>query len=85
MKQANITDASNCYFVDDNKKNVDAARALGWGHCVHFCELGLEVMEGGRIKQIDNAREPDAIDNGVIDITTLDELRKVWPEIFKDE
>jgi len=82
MKQANITDPSKCYFVDDNRKNVDAARALDWGHCVHFCELGLETMEGGKIKEIDDAREPGAIDNGVIDVTTLDELRKVWPEVF---
>jgi pyrimidine and pyridine-specific 5'-nucleotidase len=85
MKQASIADPSKCYFVDDNRKNVDAARTLGWGNCVHFCELGLEAMEGGKIKEIDDAREPGAIDNGVIDVTTLDELRRVWPEIFREE
>jgi len=40
-------------------------------------------MEGGRIKQIDDEREPGAVDNGIIDVTTLEELRQVWSEIFK--
>ncbi|WFD19746.1 hypothetical protein MCAP1_001982 [Malassezia caprae] len=26
------------YFVDDSRTNVDAARRLGWEHCVHFDE-----------------------------------------------
>jgi len=83
MKQANVSDPSKCYFVDDNRKNVDAAHALGWEHCVHFCEKGLEAMEGGKIKEIDESREPDAKDNDVDRVTTLQDLRKVWPEIFK--
>jgi len=83
MKQANVTDPSKCYFVDDNRENVEAARRLGWSHCVHFCEKGLETMEGGWIKDIDNAREPGAMDNDGVDVTTLEELRLVWPEIFK--
>jgi len=83
MKQANISDPSKCYFVDDNRKNVDAAWALGWAHCVHFCEKGLEAMEGGKIKEIDDARELGAMDNGVVDVTMLEELRQVWPEIFQ--
>jgi pyrimidine and pyridine-specific 5'-nucleotidase len=84
MAKAGLDDPSKCYFIDDNRKNVDTARALGWGHCVHFCEKGIEAMEGGRIKEIDDAREPGSIDNGVVDITTLFELRQVWPEIFKE-
>jgi len=83
MKKANVSDPSRCYFIDDNRKNVDAARELGWAHCVHFCEKGLEAMEGGKIKAIDDSREPGAADNDVIDVTTLEDLRKVWPEIFK--
>ncbi|KAJ2936703.1 hypothetical protein H1R20_g390, partial [Candolleomyces eurysporus] len=83
MAKAGLSDPSKCYFVDDNRGNVDAARALGWAHCVHFCEKGLEGVEGGRILQIDNERAPGAPDNDVIDVTTLEELRKVWPEIFK--
>ncbi|PPQ98521.1 hypothetical protein CVT24_004012, partial [Panaeolus cyanescens] len=83
MKQAGMTDPKKCYFVDDNRKNVDAAREEGWAHCVHFCERGLEAMEGGRIKEIDDEREPGAVDNDVVGIQTLEELRKIWPEIFK--
>lgn len=83
MRQANIEDPSTCYFIDDNRKNVDAARDLKWGHCVHFCEKGIEAMEGGRIKEIDDAREPGALENGVVNVTTLEDLRTVWPEIFK--
>jgi pyrimidine and pyridine-specific 5'-nucleotidase len=83
LKQANITDPSKCYFIDDNRENVDAARKQGWSHCVHFCEKGLETMEGGWIKDIDNERAPGAVENDVIHVTTLEELRLVWPEIFK--
>jgi pyrimidine and pyridine-specific 5'-nucleotidase len=83
MAKAGLSDPSKCYFVDDNRGNVDAARALGWAHCVHFCEKGLEGVEGGRILQIDNERAPGAPDNDIIDVCTLEELRKVWPEIFK--
>jgi len=36
MKQAGLSDPSKCYFVDDNRGHVDAARALGWAKCVHF-------------------------------------------------
>ena len=85
MKQAKVTDPSKCYFVDDNRQNVDAARVQGWSHCVHFCEKGLETMEGGCIKDIGDARAPGAVDNGVIDVATLEELRRVWPEIFKSK
>ncbi|KJA30190.1 hypothetical protein HYPSUDRAFT_32294 [Hypholoma sublateritium FD-334 SS-4] len=84
LEKANITDPSKCYFIDDNRKNVDAAQALNWGHCVHFCEKGLEAMEGGRIKEIDDAREPGSLENDVAQVQMLEELRKVWSEIFKD-
>ncbi|KAF9534232.1 pyrimidine 5-nucleotidase [Crepidotus variabilis] len=83
LRAANVGSPANCYFIDDNRKNVDAARAEGWGHCVHFCEKGIEHMEGGKLKAIDDAREPGASDNDVVDVTTLDELRTVWPEVFK--
>ena len=57
MKQANVADPSKCYFIDDNRQNVDAAREQNWSHCVHFCEKGLETMEGGWIKDIDDRSE----------------------------
>ncbi|KAF5333526.1 hypothetical protein D9611_002441 [Ephemerocybe angulata] len=84
MKKAGLADPSKCYFVDDNRGNVDAARALGWAHCVHFCEKGLEGVEGGKVKEIDNERSPNAPDNDIVDIADLEQLRVVWPEIFTE-
>jgi len=83
LKQANISDPSKCFFVDDSRKNVDAAKGLGWGACVHFCETGLQVVEGGKLKMIGNEREQGATENDVPTISDLDELRVVWPQIFK--
>lgn len=82
MKQANVSDPSKCYFVDDNRGNIDAARAEGWGKCVHFCETGLEAMEGGMMRKIGSERDQGAEDNGVELITDLEQLREKWPEIF---
>ena len=57
--------------------NVDAARRLGWGHCVHFLESGLVTMEGGVKKTLAvNDDESRAT------VQTLEQLRSVWPEIF---
>lgn len=72
MKQAGLSDLSKCYFVDDSRGHVDAARAVGWAKCVHFCER--ENLEGEKIQ---TERE-----NGVVEIATLEQLRSVWPEIF---
>ena len=77
-----MTDPSNVYFIDDSRKNVAAALALGWGHCVHFCEAGLEVVEGGRPKQI-GADGQAALQDAVV-IGVLEELRTVWRELFKE-
>jgi pyrimidine and pyridine-specific 5'-nucleotidase len=79
LAKANVTDPLKCYFIDDSKINVDAAKRLGWGHCVHFCERGLVAVEGGRAKEIGteyNSPSQDAV-------TTLEELRTVWKELFK--
>jgi pyrimidine and pyridine-specific 5'-nucleotidase len=70
LRKAGLSDPSNCYFVDDKRANVDAAKSLGWGSCVHFCEHGSKVL-GSRTS-----------DNGVIVISDLEQLRDVWPEIF---
>ncbi|KAG6911182.1 hypothetical protein DXG01_003049 [Tephrocybe rancida] len=84
MAKAKLSDPSKCYFIDDNRGNIDGARAQNWSKCVHFCEEGLEAMEGGRTKQIGNERAPGAQGpDGVDIVTTLDGLRSVWPEIFK--
>lgn len=84
MKQAGITDPSKCYFIDDNRGNVNGAIAQGWRKCVHFREKGLEVMEGGVTKQIGSEPLDSAKDNdSIFEVSTLEQLRDVWPEIFK--
>ncbi|KAK2466278.1 hypothetical protein APHAL10511_001920 [Amanita phalloides] len=83
LQQASVTNPSKCYFVDDNVRNVTAAHSLGWGHCVHFYERGLEVVEGGKRTQLDG-QCGRLDDNSVIaEISDLQQLREVWPEIFK--
>lgn len=85
MKQAGVTDPSKCYFVDDNRGNIDGAIAQGWRKCVHFCEKGLEAMEGGIMKQIgDEPLDPaNATIGDILEVSRLEQLRDVWPEIFK--
>lgn len=85
MKQANVTDPSKCYFVDDNRGNIDGALAQGWGKCVHFCEKGLESMEGGITKQIgDEPLDPTkANGNSIVEVSNLMQLREIWSEIFR--
>lgn len=85
MEKADISDPSKCYFVDDSRSNVDGARAQGWARCVHFSEHGLEAVEGGVLKKINNEKAAGAEPTDGIDtISDLEELRVVWPEIFKD-
>ena len=83
MKIAGVTDPSKCYFIDDSLTNVKAARALGWGHCVHFCERGLLHVEGGKPKYIGSDSQDSLGEDDITAIAKLDELRAVWPEIFK--
>lgn len=81
MKQANISDASKCYFIDDSRLNIVSAKRLGWGHCVHFHEIGLETVEGGKLKTL--ARDANTVDpEAVTEISDLEELRTVWSDIF---
>ncbi|KAF9495396.1 pyrimidine 5-nucleotidase [Pleurotus eryngii] len=80
LKVANVSDPTLCYFIDDNKSNVLAAKQLGWGRCVHFCEHGLESVEGGKKLVINNS---DVNNSEIVSVTNLEELRSVWPEIFK--
>ena len=82
LQKAKITDPSKCLFVDDNRTNIDAAKALGWGRCVHFSENGLTSMEGGKLKIIGEEQDQGEIDNGVVAISDLEELRDIWPDIF---
>lgn len=72
--------------MDDSRKNVDTARSVGWGHCVHFCEQGMEVTEGGQKRRIKLEApieiKKQEIGDEVAIITSLEELRDVWPQIF---
>jgi pyrimidine and pyridine-specific 5'-nucleotidase len=86
MKQAGVTDPSKCYFVDDNRGNVDGAIAVGWGKCIHFCEKGLESVEGGIVKQIGDERlDPFKANGKIAEINKLEQLRDIWPDIFKKD
>ena len=82
LKQANVSDPSKCYFVDDSLSNIAGAKAVGWARCVHFCEQGLEHTEGGRKEEIGRSEDVDQL-TGVDTVANLDELRSVWPEIFE--
>ncbi|KII95091.1 hypothetical protein PLICRDRAFT_33922 [Plicaturopsis crispa FD-325 SS-3] len=83
LEKAGVADPSKCLFVDDNRGNVDAAKKLGWGSCVHFLERGLEVVEGGKVKTLGSERAQGAEENGIVVINDLEELRTVWPQVFK--
>ncbi|KAF8621583.1 hypothetical protein AX15_007608 [Amanita polypyramis BW_CC] len=82
MQQAGISDPSKCYFVDDSIQNVVAAREQGWGHCVHFFEKELELLEGGEARCISSS-VGNGEDRVAEEISDLQQLRQVWPEIFK--
>jgi len=75
--KAGISDPSKCFFVDDSRSNVDAAKALGWGRCVHFCEHRPKTAKSGM--------NGFTRGNVVVVISDLEELREVWPEVFKNE
>lgn len=77
LVKAGVSDPSKCYFVDDSRINVDAAKRLGWSHCIHFCEHGLTATEGGIVMTI--GHNEDLRDDAV---ATLDDLRRVWSELF---
>lgn len=83
MKKANVEDPAKCYFVDDSRVNVNAARSLGWGRCVHFSEHGMHVLEGGKAKEIGADASATTNVDGVVTISRLDQLRTVWMDIFK--
>ncbi|KAF9247306.1 pyrimidine 5-nucleotidase [Melanogaster broomeanus] len=82
MKMANVSDPSKCLFVDDSKLNVIAAKQLGWGRCAHFHEVGLDTMEGGKMKKLEINGDPGADMEEIAVISNLEELRVVWSDIF---
>ncbi|WFD04473.1 hypothetical protein MOBT1_003183 [Malassezia obtusa] len=57
------------YFVDDSMSNILAARALGWEWCVFFDELHPTDA-------------PHTQPNGVVRVSSLLQLPRVWPRVF---
>lgn len=72
LEKAHVHDPSKCLFVDDNLQNVQAAKRLGWGSCVYYREPG-EQSEYTIFEGVDAT------------IHHLEELRMVWPHIFKED
>ena len=63
---------------------VAAALKIGWGLCVHFCEHGLDTVEGGKLRQIGinaDGQKEELREAGII--SKLEELRVVWSDLFK--
>ena len=86
MSKAGITDPKKCCFIDDSRGNVAAALKVGWGRCVHFCEHGLDAVEGGKLRQIGvsaDGKKEEFREATVIG--KLEELRVVWADLFKPE
>lgn len=88
LKQARVTDPSKILFIDDNLSNVKAAQREGWGRCVHFCEAGLQAVEGGKLRTIgdDTPSPPHQMEaqkvGEIAVVNELQQLRSVWPDLF---
>ncbi|KAF2160809.1 hypothetical protein M409DRAFT_28690 [Zasmidium cellare ATCC 36951] len=67
MREAGITDRSQCYYVDDSALNCRGGKAYGW-KTVHLVEPDAKPPA-----------EP-ACDHQIQD---LEELRNIFPEVFK--
>ena len=57
------------YFVDDSVTNVRQAMKLGWSKSVHFDEKC-------------DSPEPFTTPDGILTISSMLQLPKVWPELF---
>ncbi|KAK3721745.1 putative suppressor of disruption of TFIIS [Vermiconidia calcicola] len=67
MREAGVTDLEDCYFVDDSNINAAGGKAYGW-KTAHLVEPETE-----------SPPEPVAH----YQIQSLEELRTVFPELFK--
>ncbi|KAF8607711.1 pyrimidine 5-nucleotidase [Ceratobasidium sp. AG-I] len=81
LELANTT-AEKSYFVDDNFGNVRGAK---WAHCAFLYDAALDAKAlagtgaGGGVGNLGELKPGDGVDV----IHRLDDLRKVWPDIFK--
>jgi pyrimidine and pyridine-specific 5'-nucleotidase len=70
MRQSGAKDPAQCYFIDDSAINCKAAVEFGWKNVVHKLE----------------PEDPDPeFPHGKWHIRDLEELRRIFPEIFKKE
>ena len=67
MREAGVTDRKDCYYVDDNEINSAGGKAFGW-KTAHFVEPDS------------NAPLSPVAD---YQIQNLEEIRSVFPELFK--
>ncbi|KAK0718230.1 Haloacid dehalogenase-like hydrolase-domain-containing protein [Lasiosphaeria miniovina] len=67
MVEAGVENVEDCYFVDDSYNNCKQAQELGWT-TTHLVEEGVKVPRTQASKY---------------QIRRLDELRTVFPELFK--
>ncbi|TKX25118.1 hypothetical protein C1H76_2610 [Elsinoe australis] len=67
MKEASAVDRTRCYFVDDSGINVKGAKAFGW-HSVHLVE---------------HDAQPPPEPTGDYEIRELEQLRAIFPQLFK--
>ncbi|GAA5913113.1 hypothetical protein JCM8208_000744 [Rhodotorula glutinis] len=79
---------SSLYFVDDSALNVRGANALEWRHCVLFDEGGSEEDRLGSVEVVpagekDEGAVGDAEKPRVSVVHDLEELRTIWPGVFK--
>ncbi|CAE6405205.1 unnamed protein product [Rhizoctonia solani] len=76
------TTAEKSYFVDDNFGNVRGAK---WAHCAFLYDAALDAKAlagtgaGGGVGNIGELKPED----GISVIHRLEDLRKVWPKVFK--
>lgn len=71
MNQAGETDKSKCWFVDDSALNIKAAKKFGWEHNALLHYPGAPEVPAGT--------------PGVVEISHILDLPKVWPDIFLKE
>lgn len=68
---------AHVYFVDDSMQNIVAARALGWPSC-GTCYAHRAVY----FDELHPADAPRTLDNGVVSVSSLQQLPRVWPGVF---
>lgn len=75
-------DEAKCLFVDDTLSNVEAAKGVGWIHSVYFRESRSETVEGLHLNHIAKDQDKLLTEERIPIINSLEQLRKLWPDIF---